>query len=164
MGFSKQRHYLVDQGPNSRSYGLSSSHVWMWELAYKEGWASKNWYFQTVVLEKTLKSPLDCKEMKPVNSKGNQPWIFTGRSDAPKLWPPDVKSQLTSKGPVAGKDWGQEEKGVHGITDSMDMSLSKLPGDSEGQGSLAFCSSWGCKELDTTEWLNWTELNGPVRC
>ena len=109
-----------------------------------------------MVLEKTLESPLDSKKIKPVNSKGNQPWIFTGRSDAeaPILWPPDMKSRLTAKGLVAGKGWGQEEKGVHGITDSTDMSLSKLPGDSEGQGSLACCTPWGNKEWDTTEQLN----------
>ena len=104
----KQRHYFADKGLSSLSYSFSNSHVWMWELDHKESWASKNWCFWTVVLEKTLESPLDCKEIKPVNSKGNQPWIFIGRTDseaeAPILWPPDVKSWLTGKDPDAGKD------------------------------------------------------------
>ena len=118
------------------SYGFSSSHIWMWELDHKEGWAPKNWCFPTVVLEKTLESPMDCKEIKPVNSKGNQPWIFIGRTDAeaeaPILWSPDAKSRLIGKDPDSGKDWGQEEKeatedemvGRHHW--SMDMNLSKL--------------------------------------
>ena len=99
---------------SSQGYGFSSSHVWMWELYYKEGWAPKNWCFQTVVLEKTLESPLDYKEIKPVNPKGNQPWILIGRTDAeaeaPMLCPPHAKSQLIWKDPHARKDWGQEEK------------------------------------------------------
>ena len=98
----------------SQSYGFSSSHVWMWELDHKEGWAPKNRCFWTVVLEKMLESPLDCKEIQPVNPKGNQPWIFIGRTDAeaevPIFWPPDVKSQLIGKDPDSGKAWGQEEK------------------------------------------------------
>ena len=108
----------------------------MWELDHKEGWAPKNWYFQTVVLVKTVESPLDCKEIKPVNHKGNQSWIFTGRTDAeaeaPILWPPGVKNWLIRKDPDAGKDWRQERRGwqrmrwLGGITGSMDMSLSKL--------------------------------------
>ena len=104
----------VYKGPYSQTSGFSSSHVWMWELDHKEGWALQNLYFQTVVLEKTLESPLDCKEIKAVRPKGNQPWIFIGRSDAeagaPMLWPPDVKSQLTGKDPDPGKDWRQKEK------------------------------------------------------
>ena len=93
---------------------FSSSHVWMWELDHKEGWASKNWCFWTIVLEKPLESPLECKEIKPVNPKGNQSWVFFGRTDAEALilWPPDVKNRLIGKDPVAGKDWGQKEKGV----------------------------------------------------
>ena len=132
----KQRHHFANKDPRSQSHCFSSSHVWMWELDHKEGWAPKNWCFQTVVLEKTLESSLDRKEIKPVNPKGNQPWIFIGRTDteveAPILWPPDVKSQLIGKNPDAGKEWGQEEKGddrmrwLDGITDSMDMTLSKL--------------------------------------
>ena len=95
------------------SYGFFSSHVWMWELDYKESWALKNWCFWIVVLEKTLESPLDCKKIKPVNPKGNQSWIFTGRTDAeaPILWPPDAKNWLIRKDPDTGKDWRQKEKG-----------------------------------------------------
>ena len=111
----KQRHYFVDKGLYSQSYGFSSSHVQMWELDHKEGWVPKNWCFWIVVLEKTLENPLNCKEMKLVNPKGNQPRIFIGRTDAeaeaPILWPPDTKSQLIVKHPDAGKDWRQEEKG-----------------------------------------------------
>ena len=112
----KQRHHFVDKGPSSQSYGFSSNHVWMWELDHKEGWVPKNWYFQIVVLEKTLESPLDCKGIKPVNPNGNQHWIFFGRTDAkaeaPILWPPDVKSLLIRKDPIDRKDWGQEKKGA----------------------------------------------------
>ena len=97
----KQRHYFANKVPSSQGYGFSSSHVWMWELDHKEGWALKNWCFQIVVLEKILESPSDCKEIQPVNPKGNQPWVFTGRTDAeteaPILWPPDVKCQLTGR-------------------------------------------------------------------
>ena len=111
----KQRHYSTDKGLFSQSYGLSSSHVWMWELDSKEGGALKNWWFRTVVLEKTLESPLDSKKIKPVNPKGNQPWIFTERTvaeaEAPLLWSPDVKSWLIGKDPDAGKNWRQKEKG-----------------------------------------------------
>ena len=111
----KSRHHFADKGLSSQSYGFSNSHVWMWEFDHKEGWAMKNWCLWNV-LEKTLESPLDSKEIKPVNPKGKEPWIFFGRIDAeaeaPILWPPDVKSQLTGKDPYAGKDWGQEEKGA----------------------------------------------------
>ena len=111
-----QRHYFVKICPSSQSYGFSSSHVWMWELDYKESWALKNWCFWTVVLEKTLKSPLDCKEIQPVHPKGNQSWIFIGRTDpeaeTPILWPPDVNNWLTGKDTDAAKDWRQEEKGT----------------------------------------------------
>ena len=104
----KQRHYFAKKGPSSQSSSFSSSHLWMWEWDYNEGWVLKNWCFWTVVLEKTLESPLDCKEIKPVNSKGNQSWIFIGRPDAkaetPILWLPDVKNWLTGKDPDAGKD------------------------------------------------------------
>ena len=108
----KQRHLLIDKCLYSQSYGFPSSHVWMWELDHKEGWALKNWCFQVVVLE----SPLDCKEILPVNPKGNQLWKFIGRTDAKAsvLWPPGVKSWITGKHPHAGKDWWQKEKGVTG--------------------------------------------------
>ena len=110
----KQRHYFADKGPYSQSYGFFSSPVQMWGLDHKEDWALKNWCFQTVVLEKTLESPLDCKEIKPVKPKGNQPWIFIGRTNAkaPILWPPEEKSWLIGKDPDAGKDWRQREKRV----------------------------------------------------
>ena len=107
---------FANKGPSSQSYGFSSSHVWMWELDYRESWAPKNCCFWTVVLEKTLESPLDCKEIQPVNPKRNHSWIFIGRTDVeaetPILWPPDAKNWLICRDPDAGKDWRQEEKGV----------------------------------------------------
>ena len=132
-------------------------------------WAPKNWFFWIVVLERTLESPLDCKEIQPVHRKGDQPWVFFGRTDAeaetPVLWPPHVKSWLIGKDRDAGRDWGQEEKG----TTEDDMAgwhhqlnaheFGWAPGVGDGQGGLAGCSSWGLKESDTIEWLNWTELN-----
>ena len=110
----KLRHYFAEKGPSSQSYGFFSSHVWMCELDHEEGWALKNWCFWIVVLVKTLENPLDCKEIKPVNPKENQPWIFIGRTDseAPILWPPDVKSRFTGKDSDAGEDWRWEEKGT----------------------------------------------------
>ena len=111
-----QRHYFANKGPSSQGYGFSSSHVWMWELYYKESWAPKNWCFWTVVLEKTLESPLDCKEIQPIHPKGDQSWIFIGRTDAEAessiLCPPVAKNWLIGKDPDAGKDWRQEEKGT----------------------------------------------------
>ena len=127
----------------------------------------KKWFFWTVLKEKTLESPLDCKEIKPVSSEGNQSWIFTGRTDAeaetPILWAPDSKNWLLRKGPDAGKDWSWEEKGV--TEDEMvawhhwlsGHEFEQAPGINDGQGHLACCSPWGHKELDTTVWLNWTE-------
>ena len=110
------RHHFGSKGPSSQGYGFSSSHVWLWELDYRESWAPKNWCFWTVVLEKTLESPLDCKEIQPVHPKWNQSWIFIVRTnaeaEAPILWLPHVKNWLTEKDPDAGKDWRQEEKGV----------------------------------------------------
>ena len=163
----KQRHYFANKGPSSQSYGFSSSHVWIWELDYKESWALKNWCFWTVVLDKTLESPLDCKEIKPVNPKGNQSWIFIGRTDAeaeiPILWPPDAKNWLIGKDLDAGKDWRKEEKGTRedemvGWNHWLDgHEFEQAPEIGDGQGSLACCSPWGGKELDTTEWLSWTD-------
>ena len=111
-----QRHYFADKGPSSQGYDFSYGHVWMWELDHKESWALKNWHFWTVVLEKTPESPLDCKEIPPVNPRGNQSWILIGRTDAEtegrNLWPPDAKNWLIRKHPDAGKDWRQEKKGM----------------------------------------------------
>ena len=154
----KQRHHFGDKSPYSQSYGFSSSHVWMWKLDHKEGYALKNWCFRIVVLEKTLKRPLDCKEIKPVNPKGNQTWIYIGRTDAEAsiIWPPDAKNWLIRKYSDAGKNRRQEEKGTtedetvgwyHRLNGH---EFEQTPGDDEGQGSLACCSPWDCKELDTT--------------
>ena len=141
----------------------------MWELDCEEGWAPKNWWFWTLVLEKTLESPLDCKEIQPVPSEGDQPWDFFGRTDAkaetPVLWPPHVKSWLIGKDSDAGRDWGQEEKGR--TEDEMagwyhwlnERESGWTPGVGDGQGDPACCDSWGRKESDRTERLNWTELN-----
>ena len=127
----------------------------------------KNWCFWTVVLEKTLESLLDCEEIKPVNPKGNQSWIFIGRTDAEAeatiLWPPDAKNWLTGKDPDAGKDWKEEEKGMtedemvgwHHQLDGHEF--EQAPGIVDGQGNLVCCSPWGHKESDRTEWLNWSE-------
>ena len=154
----KQRHHFTDKGPYSQGYDLSSSHVRIWKPDNKEGRATKSWCFRTVVLEKTLQSPLENKEIKPVNPTGNQPWIFTGRTDAeaetPTLWPPDATDSLEKTD--AGKDWRPEEKGK--TEDEMvgwHHQLNGLtPGAGDGQGSLACCSPWDHKELDTTEQLN----------
>ena len=136
----------------------------MWELDCEESWALKNWWFWTVVLDKTLESPLDCKEIQPVHPKGNQSWIFIGRTDAkaetPILWPPDAKNWLIRKGPYAGKDWRWEEKGTteaemvgwHHRLNGHEFELASRVGD--GQGSQECCGPWGCKELHVTEWLN----------
>ena len=162
----------ANKGPSSQSYGFSSSHVWMWDLDHKESWVLKNWCFWTVVLEKTLESPLDCKEIQPVHPKGNQSWVFIGRNDVeaetPILWPPDGKSWLIWKDPDAGKDWGQEEKGMtedemagwHHRLDGHEFGWTQGVGD--GQADLACCNSWDCKELDPAEQLNWTELKHTV--
>ena len=143
----KSRDYIANQDPSSQSYGFSSGHVWMWELDYKESWEPKNWCFWTVVLEKTLESSLDCKE--PVHPKGNQFWIFIGRTDieaeTPILWPPDGKSWFIWKNPDAGKDWRQEEKGMTedkmvGLHHQFNRhEFEQTLGDGEGQGSLACC-------------------------
>ena len=145
----KQRHYFADKSSSSQSYGFSNSHVWMWELDLKESWAPKNWCFWTVVLEKTLKSPLDCKEIQPVHPEGNHFWIFIGRTDteaeAPILLLPDAKRWLTGKYPDARKNWRQEK----GTTEDEMVGwhlrlsgheLSKLLGAADGQGSPVCCS------------------------
>ena len=141
----------------------------MWEFDCEESWAPTNWCFWTVVLEKTLESPLDCKEIQSVHSKGDQSRVFIGRTDAkaetPVLWPPDVKSWLIGEDSDAGRDWGQEEKrttedemaGRHHQLDGHESGWT--PGVGDGQGGLACCDSWGHKESNTTERLKWTELN-----
>ena len=156
----RQRHHFINKGPCSQSYGFSSSRVQMWELDHKEGWVVKDWCFQTVVLEKSLVSPLDSKEIKPVNPKGNQPWIFIGRTDseaeAPILWPPDVKSWLTGA-PDAGKylkakkrrGW-QRMRWLDSITDSMDMNLNKLHETVKNRGA------WHAAVHEVTK--SWTRL------
>ena len=145
---------------------FSSSHVWMWEFNCEESWTPKNWCFWTVVLEKILENPLDCKEVQPVHPKGDQSWVFTGRTETdveaetPILWPLHAKSWLVGKDSDAGRDWEQEEKGT--TEDEMDgwhhrcngQELGQSPGDSKGQGDLECCSPRGCKESDTAGWLN----------
>ena len=142
----------------------------MWDLHNKESWELKNLCFWTVVLEKTLVSPLDCKKIQPVHPKGNQSWVFFGRTDAeaetPILWPPHAKRWLIGKDPDAGRDWGQEEKGMTedemaGWHHRLDARESEwTPGVGDGQGGLACCDSWGRKESDTTERLHWTDSSG----
>ena len=154
---------------SSQGYGFFSSHVWMWELDYKESWVPKNRCFWTMVLEKTLESFLDCKEIQPVHPKGDQPWVFIGRTDFEAetliLWPANVKSWLIGKDPDTGKYWDQEEKGmtedeIFGWHHRLNRhGFGWTPGVGDGQGGLACCGSWGHKELDTTEQLIWTELN-----
>jgi len=161
--------HFADKDPYSQTYGFSSSHVWMYKLDHKEGWPPKNWCSWTVVLEKTLESPLDCKEIKPVNPEENQPWIFIGRIDAEAkasiLWPPDAKNWLIGKDSDAGKDWGQEEKGT--AEDEMvgwqhwlnRPQFEQSLGDREGQGSLveihgvAKSQTW-MSGWTTTLWLS----------
>ena len=164
--FRRQRHHFANKCPSSQSNDFSSSCVWMWELHHEESWPQKNRCFWTVVLEKTLESPLDGKEIQPVHPKGNQSWIFIGRTDVeaetPVLWPPDVKNWLTGKDPDAGKDWRQEEKGT--TEDEMvgwhhwlnRHEFEQAPGVGDGQGSQECCGPWGCKESDMSEQLNWT--------
>ena len=164
----KQRHCYANKCPSSQGCGFSCGHVWMWELDCEEGWAPKNWCFWTVVLEKTLESPLDCKEIQPVHPKGDQSWVFIGRTDAeaetPILWPPHVKSWLIGKDPAAGRDGGWEEKGTtedemagwHHRLDAHEFEWTL--GVNDEQGGLACCDSWGCKESDMTDRLNWIEL------
>ena len=160
----RQRCYFANKCLYSQSYGFSSGHVWMWELDCDETWAPKKWCFWTMMLEKTLESLLDCKDIKPVNPKGNQSSIFIGRTDVqaetPIFWPPDMKNWLIKKDPDARKDWRQEEKGTtedkmvgchHGLNGH---ELEQALGGGEGQGGLECCSPRGGKESDTTEWLN----------
>ena len=167
----KQRRYFANKGLSSESYVFSSSNIWMWELDYKESWAWKNWCFWTVVLEKTLESPLDCKEIQPVNPKGNQSWVFIGRTDVeaeiPTLCPPDSKNWLIWKDPDAGKDWRWEEKGMtedelvgwHQLTqwtwvwvNSGNWWWTGRPGVLQSMGSQRVRHDWAAE-------LSWAELN-----
>ena len=157
---------------------FSSGHIWMWELDYKESWVPKNWCFWSVVLEKTLESPLECKEIQPVNSKGNQSSIFIGRTDteteAPIIWPPDVKNRLIRKDRDAGKDWRWEEKGT--TEDEMvgwhyqfnGNEFEQALGAGDGQGSLVCCSPRGHKETRLSDcfinWADWEKNLGPQQC
>ena len=144
----------------------------MWELNYKESWAPKNWWFWTMVLQRTLESTLDCKEIQPVDPRGNQSWIFIGSTNAeretPILWPPDEKNWLIRKDPDAGKDWRQEEKGATedemvGWHHQLDgPKFGQALGVGDGQESLVCCSPWDRKESDMTEWLNWTECRAHI--
>ena len=166
----KQRHFFGDKGPSSQSYGFSSSQVWMWGLDYKESWVLKNWCFWTVVIEKTLESCLDSKGIQPVHPKGDQSWLFIGRTDleadTPILWPPDMKSWLIWKDPASWKDWGQEKGmtedemvGWHHWLNGHEFEWT--PGVGDGQGGLVCCNPWGRRVRH--DWV--TELNRTVfRC
>ena len=162
----KQRHYFADKDPPTQSYGFSNSHVWMWDLDRKKSWAPKNWCFWTAVLEKTLERSLDCKEIPPVLPKGNQSWIFIGRTDVEietlLLWPPDLKNWLIGKDPDAGKDWRQEEKGTtedemvwwHYQFNGHEFEQAPGVGDREAWYAAVHRVAKG------RTWLsNWTELN-----
>ena len=160
----KQRHYFANKGLDGQSFSFSSSHVWMWELDHKEGWLSTEELMLLNLLEKTLESSLDSKEINPVNPKGNQPWIFTGRTDVeaevPKLWPLDVKSWLLGKAPDAGKDWRQKEKGwqrmrwLDRITDLVDMKLRKRGEIVKDRGAWCSAVHWVAKTQ--TRLSDWT--------
>ena len=163
----KQRHYFANKGPSSQGYGFPSSHVWMWELDCEESWALKNWCFWTVVLEKTLESPLACKEIQPVRSKGDHSSVFFGRNDTkaetPVLWPPHENGWLIGKDSDAGRDWGQQEKGMtedemagwHHLLDGREPKWT--PGVGDGQGDLGVAIHWVTKSR--TQLSDWTELN-----
>jgi len=163
----KQRHYFANKSLSSQGYGFSSSHVCMWGLDYKESWGPTNWCFWTVILEKTLENPLDCKDIQLVHPKGNQSWIFIGRTDAKTetaiLWPPDAKNWLIGKDLDAGKDWGQEEKGTtedemveghhrlngHEFEQALGVGWTGRPDMLQSMGSQRVGHDWATE-------LNWT--------
>ena len=165
LHIQKQRHYFANKGPSSQGYGFSCGHVWIWELDCEESWVLKNWCFWPVVLEKTLESPLDCKEIQPVPSKGDQSWVFFGRTDVeaetPILWPPHVKSWLIGKDSDAGRNWGQEKKGM--TEDEMAGWHHRLNADEsewtlgvgDGQAGLACCMGSQRVGHDWVTELNW---------
>ena len=167
MGSQRVRHNWVT---SLSLFKTQTVVMYGWELDCEESWAPKNWCFRTVVLEKTLESPLDCKEIQPVHPKRKQSWVFIGRTDieaeTPILWYPNAKSWLIVKDPDAGKDWRQEEKGMteyetvgwHHWLNGHESEYT--PGVGDGQRGLVCCGSWGCKESDTSEWLNWLNVNG----
>ena len=167
MHIQKQRHYFANKGLSSQGYGVSSGHVWMWELDCEESWVPKNWCFWTVVLEKTLESPLDCKEIQPVHSEGDQPWDFFGKNDAKLklqyfghlMRRADSLEKTLMLGGIGGRRRTTQDEmaGWHHGLDERDSEW--IPGVGDGQGGLACCDSLGHKESDTTEWLNWTKLN-----
>ena len=156
----KQRHYFANKGPSRQGYGFPSGHVWMWELDCEESWAPKNWFFWTVVLEKTLESPLDCKEIQLVHPKGNQSWMFIGRTDTEAetliLWPSDAKNCSLEKTLTLGKIEGRrrgDDRGWDGWMASLTWWTWVWVnyGIGDGQGGLVWCSPWGRKESDRTE-------------
>ena len=168
----KQRHYLLTKVCIAKAMNFPVVKYRCESWTIKKAWLLENWCFWTVVLEKTLESPSDSKEIKPVNPKGNQPWISIGTTDAEVevsvLWPPDVKNWLIGKDPDTGKDWRQEEKGAteeemvgwhHRLNE---REFEQTRGDSEGQGMLACCNPWGCRESDMTEWLNNSSNSCPL--
>ena len=165
----KQRHYLANKGLSIQGYGFSSSRVWMWELDYKESWVQKHWCFWSVVLEKTLESPLDCKEIQPVHSEGDQSWVFIGRTDAEAEtrihWPPHVKSWLIGKDHGAGRDWGQEQKGMTEDEDGWMASLTQWTWVWVNSGSFWWTGGPGVLRFMRSQRIgnNWaTGLNNQV--
>ena len=159
--FKKQRHYFVNRSPSSQGCGFSSNHVWMWELDYKESWVLKNWSFWTVLLEKTLESPLDCKEISPGCSLEGLMLKLKLQYFGHLMRRADSLERNLMLGKIEGRRRrGQQRmRWLDGITDLMDIGFGWTPGVGDGQGGLACCSSWGHKDSDMTEWLNWTELN-----